>query len=288
MGMTGHESFDELVAGYALDALDAADTAAFEAHLRECPSCQHELTSLRAVVAGIALSVEPEPPPASLRARTLARATGQPHASVGRQADAVERKPLSVVPTGPPPSSGPSWLLLAASIALATGLGLYAWTLRTELAAARETVAEISSRAETLRAQLATARLDAARLTNTLNVLRSGDVMRIDLKGLGIAPGASGHAYWSEARGLVVDAERLPPTATSRTYQLWVIPPGANAAPISAGTFDVGRSGTSTVAVPLPSGVRVVAAVAVTEEPAGGSVKATTPPLLLGAAKAGA
>ena len=77
-------------------------------------------------------------------------------------------------------------------------------------------------------------------------------------------------------------AEHLPPTAASRTYQLWVVPPGKDVAPISAGTFDVDRTGTSTLAVPLPAGVKMVMAVAVTEEPAGGSIKATTPPLLLG------
>jgi anti-sigma-K factor RskA len=279
--MIGHERFDDLVAAYAVDAIDAAERPEFEAHLAGCEHCQRALADLRAVSAGLGLAAEPEAPPVSLRARTLARATGQPQEHRAAVAGRIGPRPAANVVTQPWSSS---WLLLAASLVALIAMGAYAWTLRTELSAARETIGEMSARAETLRAQLATARLDAARLVNTLSVLRSTDVVRIDLRGVGTAPGATGHAYLSPTRGLVFDAERLPPTATARTYQLWVIPPGANVAPISAGTFDVGRTGTSTVALPLPSGVRIVAAVAVTEEPAGGSAKATTPPILLGTA----
>ena len=39
--------------------------------------------------------------------------------------------------------------------------------------------------------------------------------------------------FWSPARGLVGAFDNLPSTSPDRVYQLWVIPPGAGAAPIS-------------------------------------------------------
>ena len=281
--MTGHDQFDDLVAAYALDALDAGERQAFDAHLATCDACRRTVADLRRVSAGIGLSVDPVDPPASLRDRVLVRATAQsqlPPVSHPRESKA----PVPFVPKPHRAKSSPFLAFaLAASLIGLVGVGVYAWMLRTELLATRDSVAAMAQRIEVLRTQLMTTRTEAARLANAVNVLRSGDLIRVDLRGQGSAPQATGRAFVSQATGLVLRADHLPKLASNRTYQLWVVPPGPGAAPISAGVFDPDASGSLDLTIPLPPGVQVVRAVALTEEPAGGSVKATTAPLLLGA-----
>jgi anti-sigma factor RsiW len=72
-----NEDIHELVAGYALDALDADDRQAFESHLAECERCRAELAGLSEAVGTLAFAVEGPPPPAALRARILAAARDQ-------------------------------------------------------------------------------------------------------------------------------------------------------------------------------------------------------------------
>jgi len=253
--MSGHERFDEDVAVYALGALSGEDRRTFEAHLATCATCQETLAELSRVSAGIGLSTEPIEPPADLRARVLARATSQPQA--GRVIGATAPAPRAVGgPTGivraPEPRDllRPSWLALAAAIACVIGLGTYAWSLQSQLTSARQLLGAMSARIETLRDQLSAARRDTATLTNTVNVLRSPRMIKVDLKGQGTAPSAAGRAFVSAEQGLIFSAEQLPRLGANRTYQLWVIPKGAS--PISAGVFDGDAAGSSMLTVPMP------------------------------------
>ena len=61
----------ELVAPYALDALDADERADFERHLAECERCSAQLADLQEAVAALAFAVEGPEPPAALRGRIL-------------------------------------------------------------------------------------------------------------------------------------------------------------------------------------------------------------------------
>jgi len=67
----------ELVAGYALDALDERTQREFEAHLRHCARCREELSSLGEVAGMLAYGVEPAAPPAWLRERIVERAVAE-------------------------------------------------------------------------------------------------------------------------------------------------------------------------------------------------------------------
>ena len=68
----------ELVAPYALDALDHDERERFERHLAECERCTAELAELQGAVGALAVAAEGPEPPASLRGRVLeaARADG--------------------------------------------------------------------------------------------------------------------------------------------------------------------------------------------------------------------
>jgi anti-sigma-K factor RskA len=105
------ESIHELVAGYALGALDEDDRRAFEEHLAGCETCREELASLQDAAATLAFAQEgPEPPP-ELRRRLL---------------ETVHEEAAKVVPIARRRWRIPSAAALAAAACLALGLGLWA------------------------------------------------------------------------------------------------------------------------------------------------------------------
>ncbi|MGH2920445.1 MAG: RskA family anti-sigma factor, partial [Gaiellaceae bacterium] len=65
----------DLVAPYALDAVDDHERAEFELHLDECEECRAQLDELREATTALAYLESAEPPPA-LRERILEAARG--------------------------------------------------------------------------------------------------------------------------------------------------------------------------------------------------------------------
>lgn len=286
--MTSHDEFDDAAAAYALDALDPTERAAFELHLTTCERCQQAVAELRTVTAALGASVEPVAPPESLKARTMSRATAQPQAHASASVSRLTPRSSSadrVSPVVQPARRSSEWLVRAASIIVIVGLGLYASALRSEVATLRTLVAEVTERAEQLRSQVAGLRGDSMRLSHAMSVISAPDAVRLQLRGAANAPRATGLAFFSPDRGLIVAANQLPPLAPGRVYQLWVIPPGSSVA-LSGGVFSVDSTG----ALPgftatLPAGVRSVKTIAITDEPGPvGSPSGTTPILLVGSA----
>jgi anti-sigma-K factor RskA len=299
--MDEHDGYRELVSGYALDALDPEDREPIEAHLAGCSDCQTLLAELRHVAAGIGASVDPAKPPPELKARVLTKVTGRapvPAAETPKAVSAAEPPvvapvsesrqaptPKAISAAMPKPQAPRRGLGLAFAAALAgvAAIGSYAWTLRTELETVRGSLTETMDRLDSTRSELATARQNASRLTDSMSVLRAPDVQRMELRVTGpTVPGPTGRAFVSLTRGIVFDAENLPVPAPGRAYQLWLVPPGYGAAPVSAGMLAVDPSGRSTMQVEVPTGLTTLAAVAVSDEPMGGSPQPTTAPFLVG------
>ncbi len=74
----------DLVAPYALGALDGAERERFERHLAVCPRCRQELPGLQSAASVLALDVEDAEPSRALRKRIVqaARAEREPEAAV--------------------------------------------------------------------------------------------------------------------------------------------------------------------------------------------------------------
>lgn len=272
--MTTHDAFEDLADAYALEALDAEERRAFEAHLATCAECQRVVADGRRVAASLGASTDATALPPGLRARTLARAIGaEPGAALSERRGARIRERPS-----------PRWITFAAAAGLlmSVGLGFYAARLRSDVASLNQLLAQAATEAAELGAALADARLDSARFVEVLAVLDAPDLVRVDLQGQATAPAAIGRAYVSASAGLIFSAAGLPQLDSGRTYQLWVVPAVAGSAPVGVGTFSVDATGRAQVTVPLPGGVPM-AAVAVTNEPAGGSASPTLPILLMGA-----
>jgi hypothetical protein len=276
--MTTHEEYDELVAAFALDALDAPQCDAFRSHLASCPQCQAALADFRRVSAGIGLTVPAAAPPAALRARTLAFATSTGSAAVVAHPSA----PVRVATVDRPSRGSQGWLAAAAAAILAVGAGGYAWSLRSQIDSLRVETASTTARLSELRGQLAAARVDNARMLHTLDVVNAPDVVKIDLRGQPGAPNAIGEAFWSQTRGMAFNADKLPALDKNRVYQLWVIPAGDHATPVSAGLFAVDAAGKSLALNDVPVTLPAPHVVAITIEPAGGSAGPTSTPVLVG------
>lgn len=72
----------ELSAGYALDALDAEERRAFEAHLPDCVPCQDELREFWKTADALAVAASGPEPSGALRGRILADARTEPQVVV--------------------------------------------------------------------------------------------------------------------------------------------------------------------------------------------------------------
>lgn len=81
----GQRTLHALAGPYALDALDAAERARFERHLRTCEACQSEVRGFSATAAQLGLAAFEQPSP-QLKGRVLAAV-----ASLG-SAQAIDRE----------------------------------------------------------------------------------------------------------------------------------------------------------------------------------------------------
>ena len=130
-----HTDFDELAAGYALNALEPADEQRFLRHAAECPDCQQAMAEFSAVAAALAETAPPAEPSEQLGLRILAatrpQGTADPRPGM-RLADGPQTgepeasEPGSELPPGvtrlrPRWARRQRWLAAAAAVVIAAG-----------------------------------------------------------------------------------------------------------------------------------------------------------------------
>ena len=146
--MSDHASWDELAAGYAVNALEPEDEHAFTAHLRGCDRCRATLASLEEVTAHLAYAAEPAEPPADLGRRILDAAAAERPAVFGKTPPAHVTRPAR--PRAPKvwkPAFRAATLATAAALLVVLGLGMWTMSLRQDNAAQQ---AAISRRTQAL------------------------------------------------------------------------------------------------------------------------------------------
>lgn len=277
------DEFAELAAGYALDALSPADRAVFEAERRRHPEWEHWVSAFTATAASLADGIEDVAPPPTVRSSLLARIGAEPQLStlaepsstdrdhVGvdtrpseetRPADDAPDRPEDPVPVAaaprttdvPPTPTRRRWtrglFALAASVVLLTVIGFGA--------------VSIIDAVNRPPAVVALDEIEAAPDASTATV---------DVTGGGTAT-----AHWAPSVGKVVlVADGLPRIPEDEVFELWWVRDGE---PESAGTFETGTDGSSTVL--LNGQWQAEDVIAVTVEPDGGAPEGvpTSDPIL--------
>ncbi|MET9634319.1 anti-sigma factor [Lentzea sp. NPDC006480] len=231
---------------WALNALDDAESTAFEQHLRECASCAVEAAELRETAARLGEATEFAAPP-ELRARVLAAAARTRQLPPEAKASVMlpERrwfKRLGV-------------LAAAASVLGAVALGTLAVHHNNETAREVEALREVAAEYDELAALVSS--------PGAATVSRSAEH-----GGTGTVVHAPGH------HKIVFLAGGLPALPSDRSYQLWIV---TDDGPRSAGVLPTGDK-------PPPVVVEALAGtekLALTVEPSGGSQGPTTVPVVV-------
>lgn len=91
-----NEHIDELIAAYALDALDDDERALAQSHLAGCDRCRKQVGETREIVNSLPLELEPVAPDPSLKQRVLAIAAEpvEAHTQVSDEAERAGRRPI--------------------------------------------------------------------------------------------------------------------------------------------------------------------------------------------------
>ena len=268
-GPLSHDDARELIALAALEALSPEDRAALEVHAGTCAECARDLAALRDAAASLGASLPPRPMAAErsarVRARLLARAT-------------ADRSGVTPLRAPAPTMVGGARLLAAAALLIAAGALL--WGMRERSDASR------------LAGALAQAH-DSAAVTQrlldeqqaTIEALTGPGVKVIDV-GAARASAPSARMFWNQpANRWTFVAYHLPAVALGRTLQLWLVT--RDQRKVSAGTFMPSTDGAAFVQATYALARDSLVAIAVTDEPAGGSPQPTSTPFLVGAAPKG-
>jgi len=92
------------------------------------------------------------------------------------------------------------------------------------------------------------------------------------------------HAFCHPKLGIILYGGSVPMPASNHTYQLWLVMKNKNAKPMSAALFRPDASGEIMLMVPaMPVDMGSTAALAISEEPPGGSAQPTSAPIWVGA-----
>jgi anti-sigma-K factor RskA len=263
--VSDHDQFRELIEAFALGALDASERAALEAHLAAgCPDCAKALEEARWLVSQLAYLAPPAEPSEMLRARVLRIVRSE-----GPGARSVESKA--------PSTSIPYWMWVGVAALLL--FSLYStWDarkLQQEVAEVNQRAAEEIKQREKLQQELTVAKHEAWILTDP------------NSKKIAIMPNDKDmpmlEAMWHPQMGIYITGQKMPMPKGNRVLQLWLIPKTPGAKPMPSHVFWPDANGKIGEMVSDPPEVLAeTKALAITEEPAGGSLQPTSTPMWVG------
>jgi anti-sigma-K factor RskA len=240
-----HERFEELKDAYVLGALPEEEHAEFERYLAAHPERQAEVDELGAFANLLAFSPQQQEPPPELRRKVMevVESEAAPRRERRRSVFAGIREYLN----------GRNLALGAAAMLV---IGLLSWNVLLQ-----DQVQDLTGQVE----EAQTGRPERQVQENRT----------IALEGAWAQQGASAEVASIDENRVILVAEDMPAVPENRTCQIWVI---HDDVPTPSGLFDPDGNMTATA---VTTSIEKADAIAVTVEPAGGSDKPTSDPVLL-------
>jgi anti-sigma-K factor RskA len=267
--VNNQDQFRELIEAYAIGSLDAPERAALEAHLAGgCNECAKALEEARWVVSQLAYLAPDAEPSDMLRGRLLRTVTSEASQAARRSFDIRTR----------PSVRGWLWAGVAALLLFSVYSARNERKLRGQIADLQQQTEAQRAERQKLEQQLRVAKLQAQEAMIWMDpkskkiMLPSKDPKMPQLE-----------AMWHPEFGLCVRGWNVPSPGDQRVLQLWLIPKKQGGKPMPLVTFWPDASGTFSAMVENPPDpISETQALAVTEEPIGGSSQPTSTPMWLG------
>lgn len=257
-----------MIEAYAIGALDAQERAALEAHLAAgCADCEKALREARWLVSQLAYLAPDSTPAQALKDRLMQTVNAE----------------TQVVPfVAPETKKGtiPVWIWagIAALLLVTLYSGWNAHRLGIEVAQMHETMTKQQGEHEHLIKQVAVLEQEAT----MREILASPESTKIMLMPSG-KDMPTLEAKWHSKMGIVVTGYQVPKLEKDRVLQLWLIPKEKGAKPMPSVTFWPKPDGQLAKLVSNPQeSIPDVKALAITQEPMGGSQQPTSTPIWVG------
>lgn len=241
MSEMNHERFEDLKDAYVLDALPDEERRSFEDYLAAHPERQAEIDELGAVAGLLAFSPHEQEPSQELRRRVMD--------VVEAEAAPRQRSRRSLF-AGLGEYLGARGLALGAAAVLVIGLLSWNVLLQNQVQDLRGAVKDAQTRRQVQQTQT------------------------IELQGSWAEQGTNAEVAAIDKNRVLLVAEDMPSVPENKTCQIWVI---HDDVPKPSGLFQPGSKMTATA---ITSSIKKADAIAVTVEPAGGSKKPTSDPVL--------
>ena len=281
--MSNCDQFREMYEAYALGALDPPERAALEAHLATgCAECAKAVAEARWLVAQLAYLAPDASTSDMLKGRLMQTVRSEAKSAVLASTGATTRRTSGV----------PYWL--SAGIAALLLLTLYfAWDahrLRENLRAANEEnqrnqqlLASTQNEHAVSQQELTAMQEQMAKMHRETAILTDPASVKITLAAQKIqAPQMV--AMWHAKYGIVLAGQKVPMPSGNRVLQLWLIPKAPGGKPMPSMTVRPDANGNFVILVANPPAAGSdTKALAITDEPAGGSAAPTTTPKWVGA-----
>jgi anti-sigma-K factor RskA len=276
------DQFREMYEAYALGALDPPERAALEAHLATgCAECAKSVAEARWLVSQLAY-LAPE-------ASTSDMLKGRLMQTVRSEAKSSSSVSTASITTA---SGIPYWL--SAGIAALLLLTLYfAWDahrLKQELRAVNERNQRNEQMVASMQDDRATSKQELTAMQEQMAKMRRENAILTDPASVKITLAAQKIqapqmvAMWHAKYGIVLTGQKVPMPSGNRVLQLWLIPKTPGGKPMPSMTVRPDPNGNFVILVSNPPATSSeTKALAITEEPAGGSAAPTTTPKWVGA-----
>lgn len=267
------DHFEELCAGYVLDALEPEERNEFEEMLQNASEDERELfQQMRSAANQMAFSIDGNEAPLAVRKRILKQVQPEDdenyetdinsQSSGGEDSDSFDRTTFAIAA---------SFALLLVTLSLV----FYSFNLRTEISTQEEVIQEQQVRISELQSEI-------EQKEELLSILESREVDLVLMSGMEANPNGYGKVIWdSESNRALLQVSNLPAVPSDKDYQLWII---KNNKPVSAGVFTVNDPEKDSFfkIEEMEASEQTADAFAITMEPKGGMPQPTGDMYLMG------